>query len=43
MQDDIEDSDEISPVVRKRLGEEGKAVMGLRSWAETLQPRAEAG
>lgn len=36
----IEDSEEMSPEMRWRFGLEGR-VMGLRSWAVTLQPCSE--
>lgn len=38
MEDWMEDSEVISPLTSKRFGELAKEVMGLRSWAETLQP-----
>jgi hypothetical protein len=34
----MEDSEEMSPVTVKRLGDGGMLVMALRSWAVTLQP-----
>ena len=38
MQDEIDCSEEMSPLTVKRFGEEVRLVMGLRSWAVTLQP-----
>ena len=38
MQDEIDCSEEMSPLTVKRFGEETRLLMGLRSWAVTLQP-----
>jgi hypothetical protein len=36
----MEDSEEMSPVTVKRLSEGLRLVIGLMSWAVTLQPRS---
>jgi hypothetical protein len=38
MEDFMEDSEAMSPLTVKRFGDGGKLVIGLMSWAVTLQP-----